>query len=85
MTKEDVYYETLQLPTNNITFGQNFAPPVYQVLINKFPSLKQAFKVYQLRNEPISKKEFDYVMKKLDITDLVVPEQERTKIYVRFS
>lgn len=45
----------------------------------------QAFKIYRSRGEPIDEEKFDYVMKKLDINDLVVSKEERQGLYDMFK
>lgn len=90
MTKESIYYKTLKLNSQNqgspveITFSKSFSDKVHQVLRNKFVNLKQAFNIYARRNEDIGKKEYDYVMKKLDLTDLVLTKEERDTIFNKY-
>ena len=45
----------------------------------------EAFKIYRSRDEPIDQEKFNYVMKKLDINDLVVSQTERQELYDRFK
>lgn len=51
---------------------EHFPERIHLVFRNKFNKLMQAFKIYRSRDEPIDQEKFDYVMKKLDINDLVV-------------
>ena len=59
MTKDDIFYKTLRLKQvgDSFTFAEdkviNFSDKVHQVLRNKFPRLKEAFKVHQMRGEEI--------------------------------
>lgn len=55
------------------------------VFKNKFNQLKEAFKIYRTRDEPIDKEKYDYVMKKLDINDLVVSKEERQQMFDQFK
>lgn len=45
---------------------------MHLVLRNKFSQLKEAFRIYRMRGEEVDEDKFNYVMKKLDINDLVV-------------
>jgi hypothetical protein len=73
MTKENVYFKTLKLYNKNelpVSSGYRFAPPDFEVFRNKFAKLKEAFNVY--KGDPIDGQKFEKIMKKLDISDLVV-------------
>ena len=72
MTKDNVYFRTLKIDG---TFGKartHFEQKIHLVLKNKFHQLKEAFRIYRMRGEEIDYEKFTYVMKKLDINDLVV-------------
>lgn len=38
-----------------------------------------------MRDEPIDKEKYDYVMKKLDINNLVISKDERDQLFGRFK
>ena len=38
-----------------------------------------------MRDEPIDKEKYDYVMKKLDINNLVISKDERDELFGRFK
>ena len=42
---------------------------------NKFIRLKEAFKIYISRGEEVDRERYNYVMKKMDITNLVMSEK----------
>ena len=80
MTKQDIFYKTLRLGQGDPKSPRavkHFSEKVHQILRNKFPKLKQAMKVHQQRKEEIDENVFGYVMKKLDLTNLVMTEEER--------
>lgn len=52
---------------------------------NKFNQLNEAFRIYRMRGEDIDEEKYHYVMKKLDINDLVVTREERQELFDRFS
>jgi hypothetical protein len=75
MTKDNVHFRTLKL---NGAFGQarrHFDESIHLVIRNKFNQLKEAFRIYRMRGETIDQGKFDYVMKKLDINDLVISRE----------
>jgi hypothetical protein len=88
MTKDDIFFKTLDLkPVNqgDMTFGTNFTEKVHLILRNKFINLKEALNIYISRNEEVGPKEFSYVMRKLDLTGLVLTQKEREGIFKKYS
>jgi hypothetical protein len=88
MTRDNIYFRTLDLKPGNkaeLTFGRNFPEKVHLVLRNKFINLKEAFNIYATRDEEVGPKEFNYVMRKLDLTDLVLTRKERETIFKQYS
>lgn len=85
MTKDNVHFRTLKL---NGAFGQpraHFDESTHLVLRNKFNQIKEAFKIYRMRDEVVDEEKFNYVMKKLDINDLVISKEQRKEIFERFN
>lgn len=75
MTKENIHFKTLKLDG---TFGKprkHFEEKIHLVFKNKFNQLREAFKIYRMRGEEIDEEKYHYVMKKLDINDLVVSRE----------
>lgn len=60
MTKDDIFYKTLQIgqakSDSSPVMEKTFSEKVHEVLRNKFPNLKEAFKIYRQRNEEIGLK-----------------------------
>ena len=77
MTKENVHFGTLKIDGAFGKARQNFEERIHLVFKNKFAQLKEAFRIYRMRGEEIDESKFNYVMKKLDINDLVVSRNER--------
>ena len=77
MTKEDIYYKTLKLNSGSESNEKisNFSEKVHTILRNKFPKLKEALKIYISRGEQVDEERYRYVMKKMDITNLVMSEK----------
>lgn len=84
MSRDNVHFSTLKLEGNTGP-REHFPERIHLVFRNKFNKLMQAFKIYRSRGEPIDEEKFDYVMKKLDINDLVVSKEERQGLYDMFK
>jgi hypothetical protein len=85
MTKDNVHFRTLKIPGNDGKGRKYFEERVHLVFRNKFDLLKEAFRIYRMRGEDIDESKFHYVMKKLDINDLVVSKAERNNLFERFK
>ena len=88
MTKEDIHFKTLRVGNNVKSFTKPpklFSDKVHQVLRNKFPKMKEAFEIYTKRKEKVGIQEFNKVMKKMDLNDLVLSEEERSNIFKSYS
>lgn len=77
MSRENVHFSTLKLDTASSKPKQHFEEHIHLVFKNKFHQLKEAFRIYRMRDEPIDQEKYDYVMKKLDINDLIVSKAQR--------
>ena len=78
MTKDDIYYKTLKI--NNSQQNEegrinNFSDKIHTILKKKFIRLKEALKIYTSRGEEVDREKYNYVMKKMDITNLVMTER----------
>ena len=84
MARENVHFSTLKLDGVSSKPREHFNERIHLVFKNKFNKLMEAFKIYRSRDEPIDQEKYDYVMKKLDINDLVITKAERQDLYDRF-
>jgi Ca2+-binding EF-hand superfamily protein len=58
---------------------------VHIILRNSFVRLKEAMRIYDQQDIPLSEDEFKKVFKKLDLTDLVITQNEIKEIYDKFK
>ena len=80
-----MHFSTLKLDGTSGKPREHFKERIHLVFRNKFNKLMEAFKIYRSRDEPIDEDKYNYVMKKLDINDLVVSREERQELFDKFK
>ena len=59
MSKEDIYFKTMRIGSNNKMEEARekvFSDKVHLILRNKFPKMKEAFEIYTKRKEKVGRK-----------------------------